>query len=318
MGLPHRPGPLSDLPHLPHLCAIITPVALALRAPTVITVEPAVPLLLALLSPNAIIPGPRALWLTHAVRSHLLAPPILLFIAELFERRRRRRVMRRINPALPVLAPLLAIHTRQIALITRVRLVLLIQLPLQQPQILRIALERRIRQIAHKRHQADGKIDGDVEQHAQLDTAIQPALDLTALLEDEQGEEDADRVADGRDDADDGFPAEADAEEVEEAHVEAVGAAAHGGEDFGVVLGDIGWDLLLDFLEFAGFAWVFDHGEVGVLYSVARQYYYSGIDGRAGDAYPAVIDLLALELAHLLLEQLVGCILAHDGRHCAC
>lgn len=47
----------------------------------------------------------------------------------------------------------------------------------------------------------------------------------------------------------------------------AVGGFAHAREDVGIVLGDVGGDLLLDFLELSWPAGVFDHGEVRILHT---------------------------------------------------
>lgn len=85
-------------------------------------------------------------------------------------------------------------------------------------------------------------------------------------MEEEQvGEGDADGVPEAWHEPDDGLPAETDAEEVEEAHVEAVGGFAYAGEAEAVVFGKVGGDLFADFFGFARAFGVGDQGEVGVL-----------------------------------------------------
>ena len=155
-------------------------------------------------------------------------PMTLVVVAELLERSRWRRVAWCVDTRLAILPSLFLVYASKIALVDGIGLIPLVQFTLQQAQVLSIALERRIRQVTNERHQTDGKVQCDVDQHAELHAVLQPALDLHTLLEDQQSEEDTDCVTDGGDQSDDRLPAEADTEKFEEAAVEAVGAATDG------------------------------------------------------------------------------------------
>lgn len=127
------------------------------------------------------------------------------------------------KPAPPVLTPLLFIHAPHIPLIFSARLmtrcIFLVERDLQQSQIFRVTFECCVCEVADEGHQADEEVDEDVEDHLDFDVGGEPAFDGAAFFEDEEGHGDTDGVAGEGDDADYGFPAEADAEEVEEAHV---------------------------------------------------------------------------------------------------
>jgi hypothetical protein len=150
-------------------------------------------------------------------------PPVLTIAptTRILPRRRRRRIVHHINATLPIRPPLLPIDALQVPVIDaqRIRLILGIQVELEDAQILGIALEGGVGEVADKGDEADEEIDGDVEEHADQQRGAQAAGDGVGFLDEEEGEGGADGVAGEGDQADDGFPAEAEAEEAEEGAV---------------------------------------------------------------------------------------------------
>lgn len=210
----------------------------------------------------------------------------LILHITILKRRSRRRITRHIDTRLAIRLTSLLVHAYHIPLIGSEvrRLILFIQMLLQQSQILGIGFKRRVRQISNKRHQTHEEIDRDVDHHPDNQGVVNPSIEFAGLSDEEEGESGANGISKSRDNADDGFPAEAHAEEGEEGAVEVVGAFAEGGEDHGVLFGNVGGDLLLDFFELAWFAWVFDHGEVGILWidrrvSMGKVVEEMGMDG---------------------------------------
>jgi hypothetical protein len=214
----------------------------------------------------------RRFRLTHAIPDITVlfvdkAPAVLGFVLKVFENSRRRRITLSEDAALALSLTLLVVGASRLARVRleRARLVLLVQVALQQPYVLRIRFESRVCEITHEWNQANEEVDQDVDKHLDLRAAVESTFDCAAFLEDHQGDQTSQGITKGWHDADDGFPTEADAEEGEEATVHFVGAGAHFCKHFGIVLGNVGWNDLLDFLHFASALWIFNVGEEWVL-----------------------------------------------------
>jgi hypothetical protein len=132
-------------------------------------------------------------------------------------------------------------------------LVPFVQLLLQQSHILCVALDLRVGQVTNERYQSDGKVDCDPHQHLHLDVVRKVAF--AAQSEHAERHEQVDYVPDFGDQADDAGPPKAYAHEIEEGHVELVGALAGFGEDFAVSFGVVGWNELLLLLHHASGIW---------------------------------------------------------------
>jgi len=153
-----------------------------------------------------------------------------------------------------------------IPLLQLLRLIHLIQSLLQQSHIFGIAFQICVCQVTDKRDQTDEEIQRDVEEHGPENCCSETAGDFAHGFDVEACHAEIEGIAGGGDYTEDGGPAEADAHEVEEAEVELVGSAAGTSEDFGIVFGDVRWDLFFDFLGFTRFAGMGNLFVVGVLY----------------------------------------------------
>lgn len=145
------------------------------------------------------------------------------------------------------------------------RLVYFVEVLFKKAHVLAVAFDCRVCKVANKRHEADDKVDGEVDQHHQQDTVGKTALNLAHAQDQVESKERIGGVTDSRDEANDGGPAEAHAENAEQGKVEPVGSLASLCEDRGIVFGDVGWNLLLDFLRLAWLPWVWDFLIVRVL-----------------------------------------------------
>lgn len=191
---------------------------------------------------------------------------IILDVA-VVERSGRWWIVRHVNATLSVRHSRLLIDTREVALVSlkRTGLMLPIKVFLEESEVLGVALESRICQITHERDKADQEVNGDVDHHADEERLAKAAFHLHTLLNDQQSQGDTDCVSCKRYEANDRFPAKSDAEDFEQTAVELVGSLSDGGEDHGIVFGDVSGNLLFDLLQFARFARVFDVGKEGVL-----------------------------------------------------
>jgi hypothetical protein len=136
------------------------------------------------------------------------------------------------------------------------RLVYFVEVFFEKAHVLAVALDRGIGKIAYKRHETDKKVNGQVDQHHKQDTVGEAAFDLAHVQDQVECEERIGGVANSRDQANDRGPTEAHSKKTEESKVEAVGSLASFCEDGSIVLGNVGWDLLLDFLGLAWLPWV--------------------------------------------------------------
>ena len=164
----------------------------------------------------------------------------------------------------------------------------------QQLHIPRIAFVHAVREVSEDRHEPDPKVDQHVEFHAPLRAAGQ-GLDLATVPVHDPCEQEIDNVTDRRHDADDCAPAEADAAQVEEAEVEAVGLAFGGFEDLGFFFGEAFGKRFLDL--------------------------FGGLDAEAGRLDAVVVyffhvDVAAESLGGSVFAVLFGHHLADHGCHC--
>jgi len=144
-------------------------------------------------------------------------------------------------------------------------LVHLIQVLFEYSDILGIAFDCGVSEVADEGYEPDEEVDDHVNDHMDLDRVGQASLDPTHAPDEVECQQHVQTVAYGRHKADDGGPAEAETEEIEEAEVETICGLASSGKDFGIVRWDIGGYLLLDFLHLAGLAGVRDHLVVRVI-----------------------------------------------------
>jgi hypothetical protein len=145
------------------------------------------------------------------------------------------------------------------------RLVHLVEVFFEKTHVLAVALDCRVGKIANKRHETDNKVDGKVDQHHEQDTIGKTALDLAHAQNQVECKERIGAVTNSRDETNDRGPTEAHSKYAEQGKVEPVGSLASFCEDGGIVLGDVGRNLLLDFLRLAWLPWMWDFLIVRVL-----------------------------------------------------
>ncbi len=205
-----------------------------------------------------------------------------------------------------------------------------IQAFLQKADILRVAFEHGIAQVAKKRDESNEKVQENVKYHPKNYAPSQFALNLGTDVSESHRHDQVQRVAETALDvskigapyglhsrgnqADDAAPAEADAEQIEERHVEMVGPFADPSQDDGVVFGNVVGNLLLDLSELAFLVW--NHCEVRILSQVSV---YDGRGNRKSgivESHVVASHVLLLVLVELAAEHLLGRILADKTGHC--
>ena len=121
----------------------------------------------------------------------------------------------------------------------------------QQTDVLAIALDSSVGKITDERNEADEEVDSEVDQHHEKNTVGQAAFNLAHMQNQVECEQGIGCVTYSWDEANDGGPAEAHAEEGEKRIVEAVGCLAGFGQDVGFLGWDVGCNFLLHFLGLA-------------------------------------------------------------------
>lgn len=127
----------------------------------------------------------------------------------------------------------------------------LIQMLLQQADVLAIALDRSVCEVADEGDETNNEVKCKVEHHHEENTLRQTARHLTHAQDELERKERISGVTNGGYEANDGGPAEAHAHETEQGEIKSVGRLAGPGEDVGLLLWDVGRNFLFDLLRLA-------------------------------------------------------------------
>lgn len=83
----------------------------------------------------------------------------------------------------------------RLAALAQLFLALLTEMAFEQQGVAGVGFERGVGNVADERHQSDEKVEDDVEHHLELDRIREASLDLAAGLEDHEGHECVQRIA---------------------------------------------------------------------------------------------------------------------------
>ena len=192
-----------------------------------------------------------------------------------------------------------------------VRHVDLVQMLFQQAHVLAVALERSVCKVSKEWYKTNDKVKSEVEQHHEQHTLGEAAFDLAHAHDEFEGEECIGSVTNGRHETYDGRPTEAHTKQTEQGEIKSVGGLAGSGEDVGLLLGDVGRDLLLDFLRLAWLPGVWDLLVVRVLTRGQSTTQRIGV----GTTYIWPSGGLVGVLGHLACEHLLCRILCDELCH---
>ena len=196
----------------------------------------------------------------------------------------------------------------------------LVQVLLQKAYVLAVALEGSVCQVAKEGDEANDKVEGQVEHHHEENTIGETACDLSHAHDEFESEQCVGCVTDSRHKTNDGRPTEAHAHETEQSEIHPVGSLAGSCEDIGFLLGDVGRDLLLDFLHLAWLPGVRNLLVVRVLTRGQLQLLVQCASSKHVEkTYIWPGSRLVGVLAHLACQHLLRCVLCDELRHvCGC
>ena len=121
----------------------------------------------------------------------------------------------------------------------------------EQTNVLSVCLDSSIGNITNKWNKTDEEIDKHVDQHHDQDAGRKTTFNLAHVANEVETKCSVGYITRGRNKTNDGRPTESETSKTEKGIIEAVGSLAGFGEDIGFLLGNVGGDLLLDFLRLA-------------------------------------------------------------------
>ena len=186
-----------------------------------------------------------------------------------------------------------------------------IQMLFQQADVFAVALDGSVRQIANEWDETKDEIQCEIKQHHEQYVVRQTARNFAHGHDEFECEQGVGSVTNGGHETNDRGPTEAHAHETEEREIEPVSGLAGSGEDVGLLLGDVGGDLLLDLL---CLAWLPGVGNLLIVRVLTRG--QSLIQrNRVEATYIWTSSGLACILAHLACEHLLCRVLCDELGH---